>query len=397
MIPLVSIIVPYYNVSENIETSINSLTSQSYSNIEILFVDDGSTHECMENACQYLKHDERIKIVQHKKNRGLSSSRNTGLKHSKGKYVLFWDAGDCLDSNTIKVFVDLAIKNSSEIVRGVLARTNVDKRWITKRGRRLLKNIPQTTFEKSPELAMDFTSCGVLFSRTFLKKNDLAFVPNLYMQDILFTSRALVCAKNICMSDQITGDYFQSPKSSSRIRSSERFESLFALYEKLEQFFDHKEVDSRQREILLAGFINAGVNTFLLWKLEEHKNDIDDLERLSVLLSNIGERAINQYCMDMFDETSYLRLHATRLKNYGLAASAANIMSISFDSLNNLFGEGKQKEITTATEFLNQLRIQRNSSVTNSKMLIRPDASSKSSTFVFAKNVLTQVKAKLRF
>ena len=392
--PLVSIIVPCYKAEDHLEKTLNSLCAQSYVNIEIILVDDGNETELETLLPENLKHNKRIRIIRHEKNCGLSSSRNTGLEYSKGEFVLFWDADDILAENTIEIFVNLAIKNASEIVRGVLARSDLKSRWITKRGRRLLKNLARTEFEKSPELAMDFTSCGLLFAKSFLEKNNLVFEENLYMQDILFTSRTLLCAKNICMTDHIVGYYSQAPNSASKLKSDDRFKSLFVLYEKLEVVFVEKSISLKHREVLLAGYINAAVNTFLHWKLENITSHNKELDRLSKLLESIGEGAINQYCLDMFDEASYVRLHAMRFKKYKLAASMAGVTSVSTTHQNELFEDKASDEGFKAKQFLNNLRAKREASLTNSRMVLSNSTSQHGGLICRVKNLFTRVKSK---
>ena len=367
---LVSIIVPCFNVADHIHTTLGSLTGQSYSNLEIILVDDGNAIPLKNLIGDELEKDDRINVIRHTENRGLSNSRNTGLMQSKGDYVLFWDADDYLYTDTIKTLLELAEENNSEIVRGVLARTDGTKRWITKRGRHLLKNVASTDFNQSPELTMDFTSCGILFSKSFLQIHKIGFESNLYMQDILFSSKTLAYAKRICMTDCVVGDYVQSPQSASNLRTEKRFNSLFTLYDKLNELFENKRLSTDERNTILASFINAGVNTFLLWKLEKFEDNNSDLERLSNLLGKVGESTIDQYCLEMLDEPSYLRLHATRLKNYRLAKSASGIEHISDESLHELYDCMKPEVGNNALSFLRQLRGEKKTSTTNSRLLL---------------------------
>lgn len=278
-------------------------------------------------------------------------------------------------------------------MRGVLARNDGKVRWITKRGRKLIQKKHKTDFENSPELTMDLTSCGVLFSKSFLKHHDLSFEPNLYMQDILFTARCLICAKNICMTDFIVGDYFQSPQSASRLRTEKRFNALFELHEKLEAAFKKHSVSNTQRNTIFAGFINAGVNTFLHWKLENHQTDSKDLDRLSNLLGRVGSDPIDQYCIEMLDEPSFLRLHATRLQHYSLAASASSLEYVSEKKLNDLLGSQSSKVKTKANKFLNNLRNEREQSTTNQRLVLKSKNTSSFKTFSLIRKVLSRLKS----
>ena len=98
---LVSIVVPIYNVEKYLSKCIDSLISQTYKNLEIILVNDGSTDQSGEIAQQYAKQDSRIRyIVQ--KNKGLGGARNTGLEYAKGNYILFIDSDDYIRNNMVE-------------------------------------------------------------------------------------------------------------------------------------------------------------------------------------------------------------------------------------------------------------------------------------------------------
>lgn len=103
--PLVSIIVPCYNVEKYLSTCFDSLTQQTYSNIEIIAVNDGSTDQTLQILRSYQIKDSRIILI-NKENSGVSDSRNIALEHSKGNFVLFVDADDWLDINTVQVCIE---------------------------------------------------------------------------------------------------------------------------------------------------------------------------------------------------------------------------------------------------------------------------------------------------
>ena len=88
-----SVIIPIYNVEDYLEQCVNSVLNQTYKDLEIILVNDGSKDKCPEMCDDFAKKDERI-LVLHKKNGGLSSARNFGMDHASGKYILFLDSDD---------------------------------------------------------------------------------------------------------------------------------------------------------------------------------------------------------------------------------------------------------------------------------------------------------------
>jgi len=107
----ISVIVPVYKVEKYIDACINSILNQTYSNIEVILVDDGSPDNCPNIIEEYAKKDNRIKVL-HKENGGLSSARNLGIKHATGRYLAFIDSDDTIALN---MFEDLykAMKNNN--------------------------------------------------------------------------------------------------------------------------------------------------------------------------------------------------------------------------------------------------------------------------------------------
>lgn len=120
---LISIIVPVYNVQEYLKNCINSILNQSYKNIEIILVDDGSTDESSSICDLYVTKDNRIKVI-HKENGGLSDARNMGIKSARGKYITFVDSDDYLDENYVKVLYILITENNSDIACSRMKKTD---------------------------------------------------------------------------------------------------------------------------------------------------------------------------------------------------------------------------------------------------------------------------------
>lgn len=116
MLPKISVIVPIYKVEKYLNRCIDSILNQTYKNLEIILVDDGSPDECGRIADEYQSNDSRIKSV-HKKNGGLSDARNYGMGYVTGEYVLFVDSDDWLKEEMIETLYNLSIKNNADIVQ----------------------------------------------------------------------------------------------------------------------------------------------------------------------------------------------------------------------------------------------------------------------------------------
>ena len=119
---LISIVVPIYNVEKYLDRCLNSIVNQTYTNLEIILVDDGSPDNCPAMCDEWAKKDSRIKAI-HKKNAGLGMARNTGIDHATGEYICFFDSDDyvALDlvekayASIIKYHADTVIYGTNEV------------------------------------------------------------------------------------------------------------------------------------------------------------------------------------------------------------------------------------------------------------------------------------------
>lgn len=113
-LPLISIIVPVYNVEKYLGKCIESILAQTYKNIEVILVDDGAKDKSGEICDEYAKKDDRIRVI-HKENGGQSDARNVGIKAAEGEYLGFIDADDYIDSDMYELLYSLAEKHGAEI------------------------------------------------------------------------------------------------------------------------------------------------------------------------------------------------------------------------------------------------------------------------------------------
>lgn len=111
---LISVIIPIYNVEKYLKKCIDSIINQTYKNLEIILVDDGSPDNCGKICDEYAKKDQRIRVI-HKKNGGLSDARNAGIDIAKGKYIGFVDSDDYIETDMYEYLYNILIENSSDI------------------------------------------------------------------------------------------------------------------------------------------------------------------------------------------------------------------------------------------------------------------------------------------
>lgn len=113
--PLISVIVPVYNTAKYLQKCVDSILSQTYHNLELILVDDGSTDESGALCDDYASKDCRVKVI-HKKNGGLSSAREEGISAVAGQYAVIVDSDDWIDNNVLEECIKIAIDSSSDVV-----------------------------------------------------------------------------------------------------------------------------------------------------------------------------------------------------------------------------------------------------------------------------------------
>lgn len=113
-LPLISIIIPVYNVEKYLDRCVNSVVNQTYKNLEIIIVDDGSPDNCPALCDEWAKKDSRITVL-HKQNGGLSSARNFGFSHSNGEFISYVDSDDFISSIYVEKLYEMLNQNEADI------------------------------------------------------------------------------------------------------------------------------------------------------------------------------------------------------------------------------------------------------------------------------------------
>ena len=193
-LPLISVIVPVYNVAEYLPRCIESIICQTYSNLEILLVNDGSDDTSGTICEKYYQKDERVRVI-HQENLGVSSARNAGLDTAKGEWVGFVDPDDWIEPEMLEILYRTAIENNTAIaICGYVK--HCPGGWLDNR---TCADIPSAIPEK--ELLRYVLSgrhfegfvWNKLFSRVFLDKNNIRFDSKFSTcQDVVFVVSAAV-------------------------------------------------------------------------------------------------------------------------------------------------------------------------------------------------------------
>ena len=167
---MISIIIPIYNVEKYLEKCLDSILNQTYKNLEIILIDDGSTDNSPNICNSYCEKDKRIKII-HKNNEGVSSARNKGIELSKGKYIVFIDSDDYVSNEHIEVLYDCIISNNVDLVISNLIDISEDGIILNNEEKEsFLMNKDQCLKELLSEDNFYHLCCGNIYRKDLLEK-----------------------------------------------------------------------------------------------------------------------------------------------------------------------------------------------------------------------------------
>ena len=221
--PLITVIIPVYNTARTLPRCLDSVRANTYKNLEIILVDDGSTDKSGELCDQLAKNDSRIKVL-HQKNAGLSAARNHSLRLMQGQYVTFVDSDDAISPNLIEYLYSALTKTHTKMSISSFSRVFPDGRRESFLPRHLQSSTLDST-TPSP-LVFDTATCLIamlcengftmsawakLYDRSLFKR--LQFPEGKLYEDVGTTYRLVLQCPNIAFVPLELYDYYQTPDS----------------------------------------------------------------------------------------------------------------------------------------------------------------------------------------
>lgn len=200
--PLVSVIIPAYNAAKHLSECISSVAAQTYSNIEIIVVDDGSTDMTLELSDAFAAKDSRITVIQ-QSNQGVSAARNNGMETAHGNFIMFVDSDDFLASDCVAKRVERAWQTKADMVYSLHYAIDAEK---AVQGSSALLHHSKTVLngKESVQLLLSyaFGNCvwSFLFSKQILDNNHIRFNENIgYGEDMLFLNQVFLKIKSLAI------------------------------------------------------------------------------------------------------------------------------------------------------------------------------------------------------
>lgn len=231
---LVSVIVPIYKVEQYLEKCVNSIKNQTYKNLEIILVDDGSPDNCPALCDSLAKTDNRIKVI-HKTNGGLSDARNVGFSSSTGKYISFVDSDDYLNTNFIETLYNNLINTDADMsicsFLKVQENENIDNLIVE--NAEIFEFDDSNKFEQlyGPYKLEFVTAWGKLYKREIFEK--IKYPVGKINEDEFVCHHILSLCKKICYTDSKYYYYLQRQNSIMNQKYTEKnFNAFEGLYDR---------------------------------------------------------------------------------------------------------------------------------------------------------------------
>ena len=289
---LISVVVPVYKVEKYLKRCIESIIKQTYKNIEIILVDDGSPDNCGKICDEYASKDKRIKVI-HKKNGGLSSARNEGLKIANGEYISFIDSDDYISNVFIEKLYSICKEQKCEIALCEYERVydkiehncieeNKNENSIIEiyNNKEILKKI------YSKDYLITIVAWNKLYNKKLFK--NIVFPEGRLHEDEATTYKILYNTKKVAILREKLYYYFYDINSiMNKKYNLKRLDILYALKDRADFFESIKEIELY--ELTMKKYTEALINCYILCK-----RNIDDSKYIQdILLNNFKKNIMN--------------------------------------------------------------------------------------------------------
>ena len=233
----ISIIIPVYNVYKYIRECIESLINQTYSNIEIILVDDGSNDNSGKICDDYAKKDKRIKVI-HKENSGVSNSRNVGIEISSGDYIVFVDSDDVVSRDYIKKLFERHNDKRQIICKFIEFNKEIPNIKLSGN----ITQIKKDSFIEISKLSLLNTPCCKLYNKKIIKDNKILFDENISIgEDLLFNLEYLKYINEVYILDEYLYYYRRSETNTLTTKYNEKSMDMYIkTYDVYTDFFNKK-------------------------------------------------------------------------------------------------------------------------------------------------------------
>ncbi len=302
----ISVIIPIYNVEKYLHECLDSIVNQSFRDIEIICVNDGSTDKSLDILEEYAKRDERIKII-NQSNQGLGAARNKGLSVACGNYIYFIDSDDFIDLNTLEKLHDNIVSNRSDVVLFKFQQFdnnhNVHRRGIEFKIDDIFGDIDYSNFTfiyldaKKHVMNSAFSACLKLYKKEFLNSfDDFYFPEGISFEDIFFHVKVMLRASKISFVPESL--YYYRSNEESILNSSANVFDIFKSIDMVDAFLKENDYYST----LENEFIFFKIAQILVYIISADSNDYFNKAKEEFINTEIkDEKSLKKYSLNGYN------------------------------------------------------------------------------------------------
>lgn len=241
---VISIIVPCYNAEKYIGRCLESLIKQTYTNIEIICIDDKSTDDSLTICEKFVKKDSRIRLIRRRHNRGLSSTRNLGICEAQGEYVAFVDADDWVASDYLATLYRLLIAYQADMAQGSYVRTaiEIDEGQVQPGRETIACMTGKEAFYRMFSVAMvqpdiEYTIvCNKLYRKNLIR--NIFFPEGKIFEDQYFTAMCFYMCQKVVTTNKKLYFYRRNLQGITLQKYTVKFQDDIEMHERLVKYFD---------------------------------------------------------------------------------------------------------------------------------------------------------------
>ena len=309
----ISVIIPVYNVEKYLPQCLDSVCNQSFRDIEIICVNDGSSDKSSDILNDYAEKDDRFKII-NQSNQGLAAARNTGLTYAKGRYIYFIDSDDYIELDTLEKLYNNAISNNSDVVlfkfKTVDDFKNIHKRGIEFKIDSIFGDIDYNNFTftyrdvKRHVMNSAFSACLKLYKKEFIDTIDFTFPEGLNFEDVPVHVKVMIEANRLSFVPESLYNYRSNPDSI--LNSNTNGFDIFKVIDLVEEYL----IENNYYDELENEFIFFKIAQILVYMKSEKSDDYFNKAKEEFDKINIkDEKTLKKYTIDRYN-------HVLSCKNY---------------------------------------------------------------------------------
>ena len=297
MDPLVSVVLPIYNVEKYLDDCISSVINQTYRNLQIILVDDGSPDNCPQKCDAWSKKDERIQVI-HQENQGLGEARNSGISYALGKYIFFYDSDDYLNLNLISKCVCCAERYNADFVIYGFSDVTMEGNYICDyipvpsknviRGNEIktlfIKQLYANNKYKGEDWNIRISAWNCMFSKSIVDERNFRFVSErkIISEDIYSMLSYYTYIKTAIIIDESLYYHRINKQSLSHTYREDRFQKLTYFYEQLTILCRELKLDDETVSLMANPYISGTIDAIKMIVRSENP-----YSKKLALLSNI--------------------------------------------------------------------------------------------------------------